>query len=222
MSSIIYPEWTGADPASGAWNTCTLGGVTLPGICKIEEVPCAVRVDTKTAKGADSPTSTDNGIESSKFIIDQWINASMWPATQLAIGQINPRRPGRERAPVQIVHPQANVTGIASVRITKLIVRAPTARGGMHLLWHVEEWFDKPKAVAKPKTNKAVEAKNNAAYNAVNLDQMRVEALERNRKEALKDMNDSLLDDAGKPLSPSDPSNLKQSMFVGNPNAEGS
>jgi hypothetical protein len=226
MASIVYPEWTGADPASSAWNTVILGNVQLVGICEIDEVPCAIRVDTKHAKKADKPTSEDLGIEQSKFIINQWINTSMWPAAQLAIAQLNPRRPGHERSPVQIVNPQVNVTGIQNVRITKLIVKKPTARGGMRILWHIEEWFDKPVAVKEKK--KPIEAiiEANAAnlgntHPEVLLDEARRAALRTSRRDRDADMQDEQLDpNTGKPLSPTDPGNLGPTMFIGNPNVD--
>lgn len=218
MASAVFPEWTGEDPAAlGAWNTVTLGGVTLPGVCIIDGLECAIEVDTKKGKGHDKPTSTDNGVKPAKFEIDQWINTSMWPATQDAISQINPRRVGRERAPVQIIHPIVNVLGITNVRIVGVAPKHPTARGGMHIRWRVEEWFDKPIAVKK--TNKVKEAKDRAAQNAANLNEMMFDALDRNKEEARQSILDDGIDpNTGIPLDPANGTNIGNSLVLGNPN----
>jgi hypothetical protein len=229
MASPVLPEWTGADPAAVAFNTAVLGGVQLPGVITVDGLECAIDVDTKKAKGSDKPTSTDNGVKPAKFELDQWINTSMWPATQVAIAQINPRRVGRERSPVQIVHPLVNLLEITNVRIISVAPKHPTARGGMHIRWRLEEWFDKPVAVKKKK-EKPVEAviADNAAnlgntHPEVLLDEAKRAALRTVQRDASHDMHDEELDpNTGKPLSPSDQDNVKNSMFVGNPNAEGS
>lgn len=228
MSSSL-PEWTGADPAAAAWDTVVLGGTQLPGFCTVDGLECGKDVDTKKAKGADRPTSTDNGLKPAKFEINQWINTSMWPATQVAMAKLNPRRAGAPREPVQILHPLTTFVEITNVRIISVAPKHPTARGGMHILWKLEEWFDKPKAVAKPK-NKPIEAV--IADNAANLgnthpeallDAARIAALKSARRDGAQDMSEQDLDpNTGLPLSPSNTDNLKKSMFVDNANAEGS
>jgi hypothetical protein len=225
MASPEFPEWTGADPASSAWDTVVLGGVQLPGICTIDGLECAVDVDTKKAKGAERPTSTDNGVKPAKFEIDQWINAKQWPATQLAIAQINPRRLRVERKPVQCVNPLVNVAGITNVRIISFAPKHPTARGGMHIRWKIEEWFDKPVAVKKSKTQPQPIPAIPQHSNALSLDDARVAALQDTRIGALHDMSAEDLDpNTGLPLSPTDPKNVQQTMLLGNPNngSEGS
>jgi hypothetical protein len=83
MASAEFPEWTGADPAASAWNTVTLGGVQLPGICTIDGLECAINVDTKKAKGAEKPSSTDQGREASEVrdrSVDQYEHVARYPA----------------------------------------------------------------------------------------------------------------------------------------------
>jgi hypothetical protein len=201
----------------------------LPGICTVDGLECAIDVDTKKAKGADAPHSTDNGVKPAKFEINVWMNTSHHAAWQTALPQINPRRLGKDRPPLAITHPTPNELGIMNIRIIAIAPKHPTARGGRHVLIRVEEWFDKPKAVAKPK-NKPVEAV--IADNAANLgsthpevlvDEARRAALKSARRDGLEDMSEENLDpNTGKPLSPSDPSNVRESMFVANPNLEGS
>lgn len=214
MASLIYPEWTGADSAAKDWDTVYLGGVIIPGTVRIDGLECGIDRDTKKAKGSDKPTSTDNGVKPAKFEIDVWLNSKQWVEWQSVVDAFNPRRPGRERAPLQIKHPVVNHIGIENVAVISLAPQHPTARGGMHIKIRVEEWFDKPVAVKKPTATKPIPAQNNAAYNAANLDQMRVDALNRNRADALKQMSEDGIDPNNqKPLSPSDTSNLERGMF---------
>jgi hypothetical protein len=143
----------------------------------------------------------------------------MWPATQLAIAQINPRRLRVERKPVQVVNPLVNVTGITDVRIVSIAPKHPTARGGMHIRWKIEEWFDKPVAVKKsataPKPIPAIPQHSNA----LSLDDARVAALQDTRISALHDMSSEDLDpNTAQPLSPTDPKNIHQAALLGNPN----
>lgn len=153
-SASEYPGWTGADgPGSAdAWNTVVLGEVVLPGVCTVEGLTCGVNVNTKRAKGQDCPTSKDNGIEPAKFAIHVWLAEHHWKAWQSVVGKIHPRRPGRARQPLEIVHPEPNVLGISQVRVISFTGEAPTAAKGKRYKIVVEEWFDEPKPV-KVKTN---------------------------------------------------------------------
>lgn len=215
MAAPIFPGWTGVDPDSAAWDTVVLGGVQLPGICRIDGLECGINVDTKHAKGAEKPTSVDQGVKPAKFEIDQWINTSQWPAAQNAIAQINPRRLRVERKPVQIVNPLINVLGITDVRIVVCAPKHPTARGGMHIHWKIEEWFDKPVAVKKATAKQAVPA---APVSNPDVDP-RVAALADTRASALRDMSSEDIDpNTGLPKSPTDPANVQQTMLLGNPN----
>lgn len=152
MAAAQIPGWTGADgQASQDWNSCLLGGCVIPGIVTVEGLKVGVEVDTKKAKGSDQPTSTDNGVDAAKFSIHVWMNESHWPAWQEILPTINPRRPGRERQPLQIITPITVEFGITTVRVISIEGGSPTARGGMRRVIHVEEWFDRPKAKPKKK-----------------------------------------------------------------------
>ncbi len=149
-----FPNWVD-DPASADWNTVYLNGVIIPGICSIEDLEVGIDVDTKKAKGADKPTSVDNGLRPSKFKIQVWIRAKQWPEFQSVAGSFQPRRPGRERSPLKIIHPLVNFLGIDTVRVSGIKMDTPTSKSGMKIGILCEEWFDKPvpaKTSNKPKT----------------------------------------------------------------------
>lgn len=148
MAELEFPTWTGSGgPGDAAWRTVILGDVALPGICTVSGLECGVDIDTKKAKGHDAPTSKDNGVEASKFWIEVWLTESTWPLWLAVVDKIHPRRPGRERAAVEIKHPEPNVLGITHVRILKVSGTPPTARGGKKYRIDVVEYFAEPKAV---------------------------------------------------------------------------
>ncbi|MFZ5891274.1 MAG: hypothetical protein ACOY0T_09510 [Myxococcota bacterium] len=156
---LAYPTWTGSGGTRDAeWNTVVLGDVVLPGICTVEGLSCGINVNTKRAKGQDGPRSKDNGIEPSKFVIHVWLAEKHWGAWQAIVDRIHPRRPGRQRQPVEIKHPEPNVLGITHVRIISFIGEAPTGTRGKKYRIVVEEWFDEPKEVKVKKTANGREA----------------------------------------------------------------
>lgn len=140
------PSWT--DTAND-WNTVTLGNHALPGIWDIDGLDCGIDIDTKKAKGADGPTSADNGVDASKFKLKGHMNSAHFAEFQVQFPDLNPRRPGRERAPVAIFHPKTDLLGIRNVRIVKFGIDSVSARDGMRCSFEIHEWFDKPKAVKK-------------------------------------------------------------------------
>ncbi len=145
------PSWsTGAD-----WNTVELGGVTIPGVCTIKGLKLGVEVETKKPKGSDQPTSKDLGLDPSKFEIEVRLAEWQWPAFQTSLPLWNPRRPGRARAPVSIVHPWPNNWGIKMVRVIAVEGDQPTARSGALLSIKVEEWFDAPVETKNSKPKKS-------------------------------------------------------------------
>jgi hypothetical protein len=157
MPDLEFPTWTGSGgPADAAWNTVLLGNVKIPGICTVSSLKCGIDVKTKKAKGADGPTSTDNGVDASKFVIEVWLNESHWPDWLKVVGKIHPRRPGRKREPLEIKHPEPNVLGISIVRVLSITGSPPTGRGGKKYKIEVEEWFEEPKPVKKNANGKEI------------------------------------------------------------------
>jgi hypothetical protein len=154
-----FPGWSGAGGTfDAAWRTVVLGDVVLPGVCTVNGLGCGVDIDTKKAKGQDCPTSKDNGVDASKFSIEVWLTERDWPRWVEVVGRIHPRRPGRERAAVEIQHPEPNVLGITHVRILAIHGFAPTAKGGKKYRIDVVEYFDAPKPVKDTKKVKHITA----------------------------------------------------------------
>jgi hypothetical protein len=149
MAAAQIPGWAG-DEAESDWNTCQLGGVVIPGVVELKNVKAGIDCDTKKAKGSDQHTSKDNGTDVGKLDIHVWMNTSHWPAWLAALPNFDPRRPGRDRAPLKIFHPMAAERGIVNVRVISIEGDQPSPAKGCRRVIHCEEWFDKPKA-QKPK-----------------------------------------------------------------------
>lgn len=150
------PVWTTLD-GGRAWNQLWLGGVSVPGVATPKGVSVGQDVDTKKAKGSDGATSTDNGVKPSKFQIEIKVTGSKYPAFLQAMQTFNPRRPGAQRAPLDIRHPGVNQFGITQIRVVEIeMPENPTGRAGATFILHCEEWFPiakKAKPKDKPKTN---------------------------------------------------------------------
>ncbi len=135
--------------AEADWFTAILGGAVLPGIVTIQGLKVGIDCDTKKAKGSDQPTSTDNGLEPAKFEIRVWMNSAHFAQWQQVLPAFNPRRPGRDRAPLEILHPMTHELGIRNVRVLSIESEQPSGRQGFVRVLKCEEWFDKPKPVVK-------------------------------------------------------------------------
>lgn len=181
------PGWTGETADDAAWNTVYLGDVQIPGFCSIRGLKVGVNVDTKTAKGSDQPTSTDNGLKPAEFTIDVWLNRSHWDEWQRVFPSFNPRRPGRERGPLIIIHPDCAALEITTVRVLSVETSGPTANGGKRYAINCVEWFDKPKPVKK-KTEETPKGQQGPNTTVVYGPQG---VVERNRREAHREMSES-------------------------------
>jgi hypothetical protein len=137
-------------------NSVELGRHVLAGLWDVDGLKCGIDVDTKKAKGADCPTSSDNGLDAAKFKVRGHLNSHHYAAFQKQFADLNPRRPGRERAPVPIFHPKTELVGIRNVRIVAFSIDSFSAKDGWRVYFDVHEWFDKPKAVKKKEDVKNV------------------------------------------------------------------
>jgi hypothetical protein len=190
------PSWID----SRDWDTCLLGDAIIPGIVSVSGLKCGLDVDTKKAKGADLPTSTDNGIKANRFKLHVWITASQYPEWLAALPTFNPLRPGRARQPLGIIRPDVNELGIRNVRVIEIESEPPTARGGKRYTIEVEPWFDAPKPVKKKETPKIANSKG--SINTIVLQDVRQRAVQG----ALSEMSGNNIDPVtGKSVDPSDP-----------------
>lgn len=140
------PVWTETQD----WNKVLLNSVILAGTAEIEDLSSEIDVEHKKAKGSEKPTSKDNGNKVGEFRIILTLTEYDWDEFQSTFHEWHPRRLGRERSPVNIIHPLVNLTGITQVRIIGVkFPKSPTARDGLKVTISVAEWFDKPVSVAK-------------------------------------------------------------------------
>lgn len=149
MAAAQIPGFDATPATEGDWFTAVLGGAILPGIVTVEGLGVGIDCDTKKAKGSDQPTSSDNGLDPAKFEIRVWMNSAHFAEWQKVLPQFNPRRPGRDRAPLEILHPATDELGIRHVRVIAIKSEQPSAAKGFVRVIKCEEWFDKPKPVPK-------------------------------------------------------------------------
>jgi hypothetical protein len=154
MATAQIPGFDSTPAAEADWFTAILGGAILPGIVTVEKLKVGIDCDTKKAKGSDQPTSTDNGLDPAKFAIRVWMNSAHFAQWQEVLPAFNPRRPGRDRSPLEFLHPMTDELGIRNVRVISIESEQPNGRQGFLRTINVEEWFDKPKAVPKKPPNK--------------------------------------------------------------------
>ncbi len=141
----FVPGWTGdGGPEDDAWNTIVLGDVYIPGMCTVSGLEGGLQNDRRPRRGKDGHRSRDLGIKLSKFCVDVWLTEDDWPLWLVIFPKINPRTVGRERRPVEVVHPEVNLMGITQVRIVNIKAYPPTARGGKRYVIDIEEWFAEP------------------------------------------------------------------------------
>ncbi len=150
MAQPETPGWTGAGGFQDtAWNQVGLGDVYLPGICTIEGLEVGVKLDVKAPKGSDQPTTKDNGAEPTKFQIKVQLTEADWPLWIACLPTFHPRRSGRKRTPLEIIHPEPNSLGIQNVRVQSIRSSAPTSRTGKVFVINCVEWFEEQKAQDK-------------------------------------------------------------------------
>ncbi|RPH55617.1 MAG: hypothetical protein EHM89_16825 [Acidobacteria bacterium] len=154
MAAAQIPGFDSTPAAEADWFTAILGGAILPGIVTVEKLKVGIDCDTKKAKGSDQPTSSDNGLDPAKFAIRVWMNSAHYAEWQQVLPHFNPRRPGRDRAPCEFLHPMTYELGISNVRVISIESEQPSGRHGFVRVINVEEWFDKSKAVPKKSQSK--------------------------------------------------------------------
>lgn len=210
MADDELPGWEGTD-----WDTTKLGDVVLPGIVTVEDLEVGIDIDTKKARGAECPTSTDNGLRASKFKLRVALNIRMWREWQAIAPSIQPRRPGHARQPVQIENLLVNHLGITEIRIAGIKAQSPRGDRGLVFFILCEEWFDKPKPVAKNETPVPIGVQREAGQAAADAarttaQQMAIASEMAADRDAQQNDTDR---DTGKSLKPSDDFNIHEKMF---------
>lgn len=151
------PGWTGAGGAAdSAWDRVQFGSYVVPGLASVTGLTIGQDVDVKKAKGKDGATLEDNGLEPAKFNVEIQLNEELWPAFQEVLPNIDPRRPGATRTPIEIVHPATALVNVREIVIRKINIGRPTARSGLKVVFECLQWFPAPKP--KKTTNKPKDA----------------------------------------------------------------
>jgi hypothetical protein len=146
------PSWRAAPEA---WDTVTLAGIALPGLCKVD-VERERTVDVKKPSGADGAVTTDKGAKPAKVKItwllwddvDENAAEELWAQAQEIMAVLEPR-PGAVKAPVplDIAHPMAALRSVRSVVITKVDTPDIDDDGLLKITLECVEWAPpKPKA----------------------------------------------------------------------------
>jgi hypothetical protein len=158
------PFWD-SDPDS--WDRVILGGLTLPGLCKVEGLKSPARWDIKEAPGTDGATETYKGYTPASLTIRVTIwTEEQWMTIQPMIEALRPR-PGKQTPkPFDIVHPATAARGIRSVIV--MDVEGPEdssdVAGAKEFVIPCREYF------AQPKKNTTGTASGSAAANPARVD----------------------------------------------------
>lgn len=150
MTIAGIPHW---DEAPELYDTCTLAGLTLPGIVKIAG-SMTRKLDKKNAKGADGATITDDGANAAEIelALVMW-TAAHWEAYQAMVPLINPLAQKGKLSPVDIVHPVLALHGVKSVYVEDVsLPQAGSIPQTREVKIKVVEWRPAPK---KPKKSKS-------------------------------------------------------------------
>lgn len=192
--------WADSSKAAiAAWNSVTLGTVTIPGMCVLA-VQKGRDVDTQKSKGKDGHTLKDNGAAPGKVTIKvTLVDADQWNRWQQIRPTIDPNRPGGPRQPLAIQHPMCSDRGITAVYVKTISVDSPAARSGMKISIECDEWVAQPKpSKSKTKTLDVKKLRQNSFVSDVpgetDLGQDFVAELQRDRtkKEVAKQDRDDI------------------------------
>jgi hypothetical protein len=139
--AIPAPFW---DDDPDSWDTALLGGITLPGLARVDGLELGSKWDVKEAPGTDGATETYQGYTPSAFnlVLRIWL-ADQW-ASWLSIAKQFRPKPGKERPkPLDVVHPELAAWGIARVVIRKI---KPRKLDGIYeVSFDLLEYFPQPK-----------------------------------------------------------------------------
>lgn len=110
--------WVDDNP--DAWDTLTIGGVTLPGLCK---VTCSKgrKIDVKDGPGTDGSYNTDQGYQGAKISIDWKIwTADQWHARRKGLALVDPAPTKSDAKALTVGHPIFSDRNIQAIQITNV------------------------------------------------------------------------------------------------------
>lgn len=155
------PHWDDVE-----WSKLTLGSTTLPGAWRVE-ASAKRNMDMKTSKSRDGAVLNDTGYENAGVtLIGTFTTKKDWAELALALKEIHPRKRGKERHPLAVVHPALNILGITTVWVTEINAPQLGDDGVMEITITCLEWIPEPK-VLKKAAPKPISIEQRAANRAV-------------------------------------------------------
>lgn len=144
-----------ADPKH--WSGCVLGGHDLAmsgtGVAKVTG-KVGVDLDVKKAKSQDGATIEDNGSKNEPLKLVWRFTEKDWEAAQRIIADINPRKPGARRSPLELKHPRTDIFGLNLVYVEN--IETPDVEKEIYTVTiDLLEWTPQPKKTKATKTPKA-------------------------------------------------------------------
>lgn len=142
MANVPTAHWTECD-----WDKLTLGKVTMPGVWQVEG-ECKRRLDHKKTKGSDGAALTDQGYEPGELNLNgQITDKKDWQELLVALKDIHPRRKGKSREPLALVHPASSALGVDTVYVIAIEIPKLENGGVLHVRIRVLEWIPAPKPI---------------------------------------------------------------------------
>jgi hypothetical protein len=163
------PFWDGTEEEADVWDSCSLGGLELPGLCDVEVEPKR-KLDVQEGSGTDYDTTVDKGQRSAEVkVIWQVFEREQWVKAQEIVPKLWPVAGKGTATPLALSHPKAALFRIDAMVIEKIDPRGP--KDGVLTITISGFAWGKP----KPATVKAADkAKANA--DVLTVDQDRVAA----------------------------------------------
>lgn len=149
------PSW---EQSPDAWDSVTLGGLLLPGVCQVRVKPNR-RIDKKQASGSKGAAIVDKGPGLAKVDIRWCFTASEWDAVQVAAAAIFPYK--NTPQPLDIIHPITVLWGIKSIFIEDIEADDPDDHG-------LCDWKIAAYEYAKPAVTKVTKVDKSASTTGQN------------------------------------------------------
>lgn len=151
----VQPFWY---EAPEAWDTCTLGGNVLPGLCRITSPKKGHKLHIKESPGTHGATITDQGYKPAQFTIVQMIwSREHWVAQQAIMPALEPIATKAVATPFDILHPVTAMRNIKSVIIESIEgpEESGSVKGAREIKYTCVEFFKSPKNFSATHTAKS-------------------------------------------------------------------
>lgn len=170
MGAIPYPQ-----EAEAQWNGLILGSNQFPGVWSVEGVS-ERELEVKPRKGADLARVRDRGYKNAPLtLVGSIATKEDWDSMQPVIRSIHPRKKGKDRDPLQIIHPAAAYLGVNHVYVQRIHTPRALPNGLVELRIEVLEWSNEPKKLKKrtgkpdPAASASAQRRANAAVTVGNV-----------------------------------------------------